>query len=83
MGVGAFGRLEMNAGFNHNPDGLLADLLLRPHVRPTSSLTYDPMHCLWFNGVVGVELHCLHGGVGVELRVIACYRAAITHENTR
>ena len=59
MGVGAFGRLEMSSGFNHNPDGLLADLQMRAHCRPASTLTFDPMHCLWSNGVVAVEVHCL------------------------
>jgi len=59
MGVGAFDRLEKSSGFNHNPHGLFADLELRTHCRPASILTFDPMHCLWSNGVVGVEVHCL------------------------
>ena len=58
MGPGDFQRLERSAGFNHNPDGLLADGQMRSHVRPASILTFDPMHCLWSNGVVAFEVHC-------------------------
>ena len=59
MRVGAFKKLEMSTGFNHNERGVLADTELRPHSRPASSLTFDPMHCIWSNGIVSVEVHCL------------------------
>ena len=58
LGVGAFAQLERSAGFNHNPNGLLADLQLRSECLPATCLTFDPMHCLWSNGVVSVEVHC-------------------------
>ena len=58
MGVGAFKQLEMSTGFNHNERGILADTELRPFLRPASSFTFDPMHCLWSNGIVSVEVHC-------------------------
>ena len=57
MGVGAFKELEKGTGFNFNQQGLLADVALRPHSRPASSLTWDPMHCLWSNGIVSFEIH--------------------------
>ena len=59
LGIGAFKQLEISTGFNFNPLGLLADKELRPYSRPASSLTWDPMHCLWSNGIVGFEVHNL------------------------
>lgn len=57
MGATAFRQLEMSIGFNLNRLGLLADVELRPHSRPASSMTWDPMHCWWSNGIVAFEIH--------------------------
>ncbi len=57
MGKTAFKDLEKSSGLNHNPHGVLADEELRPHSRPASSLTFDPMHSIYSNGIAAVEVH--------------------------
>ena len=52
----AFKQLQQSIGYNFNPDGVLADSGLVPHVRPSSCLTYDSMHCLLSNGVMSLEV---------------------------
>ena len=59
MGVGAFKALQMSSGLNFNPRGVLADVPLRPFSRPASSWTWDPMHCMFSNGIVSFEVHLL------------------------
>ena len=55
----AFKQLQQSIGYNFNPDGVLADSGLVPHVRPSSCLTYDSMHCLLSNGVLSLEVFLL------------------------
>ena len=55
--AGAFKQLQMSSGFNFNPLGVLADVELRPHSRPAASWTYDPMHCIYSNGIAAVQIH--------------------------
>lgn len=52
-----FMELQQSTGFNFNPDGLLWDLELRTNFLPASAFTYDPMHCVFSQGIVGTELH--------------------------
>ena len=42
--------------------GLLQDEQLRPFFRPVTGSRYDPMHCLWSNGIFGHALWkwCCH-----------------------
>jgi len=51
----AFLDLQMLHGLTYNPNGLLWDDTLRPHVRPAEIVTYDAMHVLVANGIVQVE----------------------------
>ena len=44
-----------NFGFNHEPEGVLADLPLRRHVKPTC-LTFDFAHVYHVCGIVHFEL---------------------------
>ena len=54
--VGEFKTLEMAYGFTHNPQGMLADMQLRPIVSPTQTFTWDWAHVFLSNGIGGVEL---------------------------
>jgi hypothetical protein len=51
--------LEMATGINYNPDGLLADLTLRPLLRPTDILTWDWVHSMLQDGTLTVELELM------------------------
>jgi hypothetical protein len=44
-----FAELERNIGFNHSPNGLLAQRDLRQFIRP-SPATFDLLHCFWNSG---------------------------------
>ena len=59
LGVGAFKEIQQALGQNFNPDGVLADVPLRSHVRPSSTHTYDPMHVMYANGLFHFEMDCL------------------------
>jgi len=50
-----FEELQTATGLTYCPDGLLWDLTLRRHFLPTSSITYDSMHCFVSNGIVQHE----------------------------
>lgn len=50
-----FEDLERVHGLNANPDGMLADLVLRPHLDPISVMAYDWVHTLLQDGTVTVE----------------------------
>ena len=43
-------------GMNINANGVIADLALRPHVGPVSTMTYDWQHTFLSNGVVSQEM---------------------------
>lgn len=51
-------KLETFYGQNTNKDGLLACKELRPWVKPSRS-SYDPMHCLFSNGIADLEVTLL------------------------
>ena len=53
---GDFKELQTASGFNHCPEGILADKALREHIRPALVHTYDPMHNLFSSGMVGREI---------------------------
>ena len=55
MGVGKYKELSQSIGLNWNPDGLIADLRLRPHVDPIGVMTYDWVHNMLQDGVFGAE----------------------------
>lgn len=50
-------QLEKATGFNLSPTGLLGDLDLRAHVLPITHTSYDPMHCIFSNGIGSQEMH--------------------------
>ena len=43
-------------GFKFDAEALLFDKELRPFVRPSSSVTTDPLHILFSNGILGSEM---------------------------
>lgn len=53
-------KLEMAYGQNANKHGLLSCKELRPYVKPSRS-SYDPMHCLFSNGIADIEITLLCG----------------------
>jgi len=50
-------------GMNANVHGLLACKDLRPWVKPSLS-SYDPMHCLFSNGIADLEVSLVCGALG-------------------
>ena len=56
-------QLEMAYGMNANKHGLLACKELRPWVKPSRS-SYDPMHCLFANGIGDLEVSLMCGALG-------------------
>ena len=64
MKNGPFKKLERSHGLNHNPDGVLQCIPLRQHFRPIATLTYDPSHVWFANGVANRELHFLMKALG-------------------
>ena len=54
-------QLEKILGLNHMPAGVLADMELREYVPPCTSTVYDPMHCVYSNGIAPQELHLFLG----------------------
>ena len=68
LGKTAYKALETKKGLHYHPLGLLADKELREHVKP-SMMAYDPMHNLWANGVVGVEVGCFLKACKKKLKV--------------
>jgi hypothetical protein len=54
LGKGAFEELEKTLGLRYVPEGVLADIGLRAHVRPTHN-TYDPFHCTVAGGIAQHE----------------------------
>jgi hypothetical protein len=55
----AFEKVEIAAGVNHNPLGILLDKDLRAYVRPIEAHTHDPMHVLVSNGIFNYEMQLL------------------------
>ncbi len=55
MGVGKYKELSQSIGLNWNPDGLIADLRLRPHFDPIGSMTYDWVHNMLQDGIFSAE----------------------------
>ena len=51
-----FENVEKASGVVFNPDGLMADLELRAHVKPSSNAR-DPMHTVLANGVMNTEIY--------------------------
>ena len=61
--------LQTAAGMNAIPNGLLADVTLRAHLRPIAVFTYDAMHCLYSHGAASVELSSFLSrlaGIGIK-----------------
>ena len=50
---------ETALGLNHNPEGLLLDVELRPFVRPITVQTHDPTHVFFSDGLCNTELNLL------------------------
>ena len=61
---------QMAAGGSINSGGVLADIDLRRHFKPASSLTYDWQHTYLCNGIAGDELHNVFG---------VCRKAGLTN----
>lgn len=55
-------KLEMAYGQNTNKHGLLSCKELRQWVKPSRS-SYDPMHCLYSNGIADLEITLLCGAL--------------------
>jgi len=49
-------KLERDCGLHWNPDGVLWDKELRPHVAPTKVNTHDAMHCQLSDGTLCLEI---------------------------
>ena len=49
-------RQQKAVGMNINANGVLADMALRPHVGPVSTMTYDWQHTFLSNGVASQEM---------------------------
>ena len=56
-------KLEMAYGMNANKHGLLACKELRSWVKPSRS-SYDPMHCLFSNGIAELEVNLVCRALG-------------------
>ena len=56
-------QLEMAYGMNTNKHGLLACKELRSWVKPSRS-SYDPMHCLFSNGIAELEVNLVCRALG-------------------
>ena len=52
-----FESIEMASGFNANPHGIMASIELRAVFSPAETLTIDPMHVLWSNGIINEEIY--------------------------
>ena len=50
-----FESMENMYGLNANPHGVLADPVLRPHINPISTLTYDWVHNCLQDGTFTLE----------------------------
>ena len=50
-------RLAQGFGVKYCPEGILSDLELRAVISPTQANRFDPMHILYSNGIVGLEIH--------------------------
>lgn len=81
----AFGDLEKNSGFTHNPNGVLAQVDLRKYIQP-STATFDLLHCFWnAGGIAPIEValfveSCLADGMTWdELQAAVTINVASTH----
>ena len=52
-------QMEKVLGVNLVPPGVLGDLALREHIKPISDTAFDPMHCLFSNGIASQEMHLI------------------------
>lgn len=59
-----FESMEVAAGLQFVPDGVLGNAQLRPYVKPAQFIAVDPMHVLVSNGIVNFELYCLFQSCG-------------------
>jgi len=59
LNKGKFKDLETSLGMVHNPLSILWDRDLRPFFRPADCLTFDSMHVLGSDGLLGVELELM------------------------
>ena len=64
-----FCKLETNLGFNHNPHGILLALDLRPFLRPSSMVMWDPMHIYFSDGIFQLEVELLLGSLKRNLKI--------------
>lgn len=62
-----FEALEKSLGLRYNPDGLLANVHLRPHVNPMSVMTWDWVHNMLQDGTLTVEASELLRAVAPEV----------------
>ena len=54
--VGKLRQLETNCGRTFEPDSLIAREALRPHIKPSECITYDPQHVIFQHGWVACEI---------------------------
>ena len=59
--------IEKAIGMNDEPAGVLQSHALRPFLRPSSGVRYDPMHCALANGTVSWEVQCFIDVTRAEL----------------
>ena len=59
MLVAAFEKLQIAVGLTYEPESILYDHALRPHLPVMDILTYDTMHILLCNGMADDEFRCL------------------------
>ncbi len=51
-----FAEMEQGFGLKWAPQGILSDVQLRPFVRPVKFSRHDPMHVLYSNDIVGIDI---------------------------
>ena len=57
IGKGTLESLETGYGLHHNPDGILQDHEIRPHLPPADVTTHDGMHALFSDGLCQTEVN--------------------------
>ncbi len=74
LGATAFKNMQTHLGMHWEPEGLLYDMDLRPHLSPVLHYLRDPMHVLVSAGVANTEIALLiheFKHVGIELSHVA------------
>ena len=73
---GSLENLQLVSGMNGSPLSLLADLQLRPHVKPIQMLTVDWMHSVLQDGLLNVEVHVFLNAARIPASRLQAYLKA-------